>query len=343
MKTHSNTLYVQTQGAYLSKDGETVQVKVEGDVKLTVPLHHLDGIVCFGRVSISPALMAESAERGLALSYFSETGRFRCRVVSAIAGNVLLRREQYRRADRPEDCLRVARSIVAAKIQNSRTNILRGGRESDSPEEADELKKAADRMACSLDTLSKAESIESVRGCEGDAARVYFDSFNLLVRQQRDAFQMDGRTRRPPLDRVNALLSFAYALLTHEIAGALESVGLDPAVGFLHVDRPGRLSLALDLLEEFRPLICDRLVLSMINLKQVKSDGFDIQPGGSILMNAETRKTFLTALTQRKRDEVTHPVLNEKVSVGLLPHVQARLLARLLRGDMDDYPALVLK
>ncbi len=343
MKTHANTLYVQTQGAYLTKEGETVRVKVQQEVKLTVPLHHLDGIVCFGRISVSPALMAECAERGMALSYFSEQGRFLCRVVSATSGNVLLRREQYRRADRPEDCLRIARSIVAAKIQNGRANVLRGARESDSPEEADTLKKAADRMACSLDTLARADSVDSVRGCEGDAARVYFDSFNLLVRQQRAAFQMRGRTRRPPLDRVNSLLSFAYALFTHEVAGALESVGLDPAVGFLHVDRPGRLSLALDLLEEFRPLVCDRLVLSLINLKQVKEEGFDIQPAGSVLMDAATRKTFLTALTQRKRDEVTHPVLAEKVTVGLLPHVQARLLARFLRGDTDDYPALVLK
>ncbi len=343
MKTHANTLYVQTQGAYLAKEGETVRVKVEKETKLTVPLHHLEGIVCFGRISCSPGLMAECAERGLALSFFTEHGRFLSRLVSAISGNVLLRREQYRRADDPVACLRIARSIVAAKVQNSRLNVLRAARESTAPPESDELQLAATKMANALDTLARAESLDSVRGCEGDAARNYFDVFNLLIRQQREGFVMSGRTRRPPLDAVNALLSFGYAILTHEMAGALESVGLDPAVGFLHVDRPGRLSLALDLLEEFRPVIADRLVLALINLKQVHPTGFVVQPGGAVQMDAATRKAFLSALTQRKRDVVTHPILNEKVTVGLLPHVQARLLARHLRGDLPDYPALILK
>ena len=343
MATHANTLYVQTPGAYLGKSGETVRVKVEGQVKLTVPLHHLEGIVCFGRVNLSTALMAEAADRDLTISFFTEHGRFQSRVVSAISGNVLLRREQYRRADQPEACLRIARSIVAAKIQNSRTNLLRGGRESDVPDEAEGLKRTANQLANSLETLSRSATMDSARGCEGDAARAYFGSFNHLIRQQREAFSMNGRSRRPPLDPLNAMLSFVYSVLTHEMAGAVESVGLDPAVGFLHVDRPGRLSLALDLLEEFRALVADRLVLSLINLKQVRPDGFEVQPTGAVLMNAATRKTVLTALTQRKRDEVTHPVLGEKVSVGLLPHIQARLLARHLRGDIADYPALVLK
>jgi CRISPR-associated protein Cas1 len=343
MTTHANTLYVQTPGAYLGKDGETVRVKVEGQVKLTVPLHHLEGIVCFGRVNMSTSLMAVAADRDLTISFFSEQGRFQSRVVSATSGNVLLRREQYRRADQPEACLRIARSIVAAKIQNSRNNLLRGGRESDVPEDADTLKRAANHLANSLDTLSRAETLDSARGCEGDAARAYFGSFNKLIRQQREAFSMTGRSRRPPLDPLNALLSFVYSVLTHEMAGALESVGLDPAVGFLHVDRPGRLSLALDLLEEFRALLADRLVLSLINLKQVRPDGFEIQPGGAVQMDAATRKTLLTALTQRKRDEITHPVLGDKVRIGLLPHIQARLLARHIRGDLEDYPALVLK
>lgn len=343
MATHANTLFVQTQGAYLGKDGETVRVKVENEVKLTVPLHHLQGIVCFGRISVSPALMAAAAERDLTISYFSESGRFVARVVSATSGNVLLRREQYRRADDPESCLKIARAIIAAKIQNARVNVLRGARESSSPEDVEQLKRAADRMACSLDTLAKAETLDSARGCEGDAARVYFEAFNGLIRQQRDSFFMTERSRRPPRDPLNALLSFGYAILTHEMAGALESVGLDPAVGFLHVDRPGRLSLALDLLEEFRPLLADRLVLSLINLRQVKAAGFESQPGGAVLMDATTRKTFLTALTQRKRDEVAHPLLGDKVSIGLLPHIQARLLARHLRGDLADYPALILK
>ena len=343
MTTHANTLYVQTPGAYLGKEGETVRVKVEGAVRLTVPLHHLEGIVCFGRVGVSTALMAEAASRDLTISFFTEQGRFQSRVISATSGNVLLRREQYRRADQPEACLRIARSIIAAKIQNARVNLLRGGRENNAPEEVESLKRAANHLANSLDTLSRAQTLDSARGCEGDAARAYFESFNGLIRQQRESFSMTERSRRPPLDPLNALLSFVYALLTHDMAGALESVGLDPAVGFLHVDRPGRLSLALDLLEEFRAILADRLVLSLINLRQVRPDGFETQPGGAVQMNAATRKTLLTALTQRKRDEVIHPVLGEKVSIGLLPHIQARLLARHIRGDLQDYPALVLK
>jgi CRISPR-associated protein Cas1 len=405
MQTHANTLYVQTQGAYLSKNHETVQVKVDGDVKLTVPLHHLEAIVCFGRVSISPALMEVVHARQLPIGFLSEHGRFLARVVPATSGNVLLRREQYRRADQPEACLRVARSIVAAKIQNCRMLLLRAAREAggnalrrsppsdadaprgapnqnmkhhgdDAPRgmeadradtdrhaggslqpggvedpacararsgKADSLRHAADRLASSLLTLSQASTIDSVRGCEGDAARCYYEAFNCMIRQQGESFQMTGRTRRPPMDPLNALLSFLYSLLTHDVASALEAVGLDPAVGFLHTDRPGRLSLALDLVEEFRPLLADRLALALINLRQVSGAGFETQPGGAVLMDAATRKTVLAALTQRKRETIEHPLLGEQTTIGLLPHIQARLLARHIRGDIEDYPALVLK
>jgi CRISPR-associated protein Cas1 len=343
MAIHANTLYVQTQGAYLSKRHETVQVKVDGAVKLTVPLHHLEGIVCFGRVSLSPGMMQICAERQLSIAAMTEHGRLQARIVPAISGNVLLRREQYRRADQPEACLRIARSIVAAKIQNCRSLLLRAARETDVAESAEPLRKAAVRLACAIDTLAKATSMDSVRGCEGDAARCYFEAFDHMIRQQRESFPMTKRSRRPPLDPLNALLSFVYSVLTHDIASAVEAVGLDPSVGFLHVDRPGRLSLALDLLEEFRPLIADRLVLALINRRQVSPDGFETQPGGAVLMNASTRKVVLAALTQRKREEVTHPLLGEAASVGLLPHIQARLLARHLRGDIEDYPALMLK
>lgn len=343
MTTHGNTLYVQTQGAVLGKQGETVRVKVDGQVKLVVPLHHLNGIVCFGRVLISPSLVQLCAERDVGIAYMSEHGRFVARVVSAVSGNVLLRREQYRRADAPASCLAIARQIIAAKIQNCRTTLLRGARESEEADRAHQLRRAADRLACTLDVLANSDSINSARGCEGEAARVYFGSFNLLIRQQHEAFQMTTRSRRPPLDPLNAVLSFVYAVLTSEMAAALEGVGLDPAVGFLHVDRPGRLSLALDLLEEFRPFLADRLVLSLINLRRITPNGFITQPGGAVLMIAETRKTVLASLTQRKREELTHPLFSEKVTIGLLPHLQARLLARHLRGDMDTYPALVLK
>jgi CRISPR-associated protein Cas1 len=343
MKTHQNTLYIQTQGAHLGKDHETVRVKVDGAVKLTVPLHHLEGIVCFGYVSVSPSLMSVCGTHGLSISFMTEQGRFMARVTPAVSGNVLLRRQQYRLADQPAACLAIARAVIASKIQNCRMLLLRAGRETDAPDKAEFLQKAADRMACALDTLAKSETLDSARGCEGDAARVYFEAFNHMIRQQGDAFRMTERSRRPPLDPLNSLLSFLYSVLTHDMASALEGVGLDPAVGYLHTDRPGRLSLALDLVEEFRPLLADRLVLSLINLRQVQADGFETQPGGAVVMNATTRKAVLTALTQRKREEVTHPLLGEKVAISLLPHLQARLLARHLRGDIDQYPALVLK
>jgi CRISPR-associated protein Cas1 len=343
MRTHQNTLYVQTQGAYVGRDHETVRVKVDGQVRLTVPLHHLEGIVCFGRVSVSPGLLALCGERPLHISYLSEHGRFLARVVPATSGNVLLRRQQYRLADQSESCLRVSRAIIAAKIQNCRTLLLRSGRETEEEQRADELRRAAVQLGCALQTLTVAGTLDSARGCEGDAARNYFAAFNAMIRQQCEAFSMTERSRRPPLDPLNALLSFLYAILTHEMAGALEAVGLDPAVGFLHVDRPGRLSLALDLVEEFRPLLADRLALALINLRQVRAGGFLTQPGGAVVMDDKTRRAVLTALTQRKREEVLHPLLGEQVSIGLLPHIQARLLARFLRGDMDDYPALVLK
>ena len=328
MKTHLNTLYVQTQGACLGKDGQTVRVKVDGQVKLAVPLHHLQGIVCFGRVSVSTSLIAACTSQGLSIAFMSEHGRFQARVVPATSGNVLLRREQYRLADRPEACLTIARPVVAAKIQNCRMLLLRAAREADAPEKADSLRKASDHLACALDSAARAQSVNSLRGCEGDAARVYFEAFNFMIRQQNETFFMKQRSRRPPVDPLNALLSFVYSVLTNEMAAAAEGVGLDPAVGYLHTDRPGRLSLALDLVEEFRPLLADRLVLSLINLRQVRATGFQAQPGGAVVMDDATRKTVLTALTQRKREELQHPLLEEQVAFGLMPHIQARLLAR---------------
>jgi CRISPR-associated protein Cas1 len=340
---HQNTLYVQTPGASVGRDHETIRVKVEGEVRLAVPLHHLEGIVCFGRVFVSPAVFAVCADRNLHISYLTDQGRYVARVVAATSGNVLLRRQQYRLADQPDACLKVGRALVAAKIQNCRNLLLRAGRETDQPDQAEVLRQSADRLACALDTLQRADNLDSARGCEGDAARTYFAAFNAMIRQHKETFVMTERTRRPPLDPLNSLLSFLYSLVTHDVAGALDAIGLDPAVGFLHTDRPGRLSLALDLVEEFRPLLADRLVLALINLRQIRPDGFTTQPGGAVVMDEKTRKTVLTALTQRKKEEVVHPLLNEKVPLGLLPHIQARLLARFIRGDIDDYPAVVLK
>ncbi len=343
MQMHGNTLYVQTERAYLHKDGETVKVEVEREVRLRVPLHHLDGIVCFGRVAISPALMAECCERDIGISWMTNEGRFLCRVLGAESGNVLLRRRQYRLADEQPAALPIARAIVAAKIQNSRTVLLRGAREAEAPQDQAALRRAVDRLECSLQALPQAGTLDVVRGCEGEAARVYFESFNGLLKQQREFFSMTGRSRRPPKDAVNSLLSFVYTVLTHDMAAALSTTGLDPAVGFLHADRPGRLSLALDLLEEFRAVVADRLVLSLINLKQVQPDGFETQPTGAVLMSSATRRTVLSALVQRKREELIHPLLEERVPIGRLPLLQARFLARFVRGDLPAYPAFVGK
>ena len=343
MRVHGNTLYVQTPGAYLRKEGETVKVEVEREIRLTVPLHHLEGIVCFGRVSMSPPLMAECCERDIGVSWMTDGGRFQCRVVGAESGNVLLLRKQYRMSDAEASALLIARSIVAAKIQNSRTVLLRGAREARNSEEEATLRRAVDRLECSIQALPQAETLNVVRGCEGEAARVYFESFNLLLKQQREHFAMTERSRRPPKDPLNALLSFVYSVLTHDMAAALSTTGLDPAVGFLHADRPGRLSLALDLLEEFRAVIADRLVISLINLKQVQPDGFETQPTGAVMMSDATRRVVLAALVQRKREELTHPLLDQKVPIGLLPLLQARLLARHIRGELPAYPALAVK
>ncbi len=343
MRSHSNTLFITTQGAYLTRSRETLRVKIDGQVRLTVPMHHLDGVICFGRVSISPAVYAACGEHRLSLSMMTEHGHFLARVESPIQGNVLLRRQQYRLADDPQKCLRIARPIIAAKIQNSRNTLLRAARDNASDEDAAALRKAASHLAAVVQQLPSVTSLDAARGIEGESARTYFSVFSRMVRQAKDAFIFDGRNRRPPRDRVNSLMSFIYGILRHDCAGALQAVGLDPAVGFLHVDRPGRLSLALDMMEEFRTLVADRLVLALINRRQIAPDGFEFDPAGGVSLADKTRRAILVAYQERKSEEVTHPVLNETVRIGLLPHVQARLLARTLRGDIGEYPALVLK
>jgi CRISPR-associated protein Cas1 len=336
MKKLLNTLYVTTQGSYLAKDGETVLVRVEHENRLRVPLHTLSGIVCFGQVSCSPPLMGFCAEKDVALSFLTEHGKFLARVQGPVNGNVLLRREQYRRADDQASSAMIARAVVQAKIANCRTVLLRGKREHDLN---DEVENAIGRLARSLQLLEAAASVDSVRGVEGDGARTYFCVFDHLITTAKEHFFFRERSRRPPLDNVNALLSFLYTLLVHDIVGALETVGLDPAVGFLHRDRPGRPGLALDLMEELRPVLADRLALSLINRRQVHEDGFQTVEAGGVVMDDATRKEVLLAWQKRKQEEIQHPFLGEKVSFGLVPHVQALLLARYLRGDLDAYPA----
>lgn len=343
MKRHANTLYVTTQGAYLAKDGETVAVRVDHETRLRVPIHNLDGVVCFGQVSASPFLLGFCAERGVRVSMLTEQGRFLARVEGRVSGNVLLRREQYRSADSPQASADFARSFLAAKIANSRWVLLRWLRAPTDSTGEEAVRRASELLRLELSELAREQALDGLRGIEGRSARLYFEVFDHLITQQKEGFAFHGRSRRPPQDPVNALLSFLYTLLRHDCESALESVGLDPAVGFLHRDRPGRPSLALDLMEELRPYLADRLALSLINKRQVRPQGFTREPGGAVWMDEGTRREVITAYQKRKDDEIVHPFLGDKTTVGMVPHLQALLLARTLRGDLDAYPPFVAR
>ncbi len=343
MKRLLNTLFVTTQGTYLARKGETILVRVEHETKLRVPIHTINGVVCFGQVSCSPSMMHLCGENGVAISFLSEWGKFYARVQGSVSGNVLLRRQQYRKADDESFSAETAKIIIAAKICNCRTVLLRAAREHTDPQSAQKLSEAATRMAGALDDLIRSKSLDEARGHEGDVARLYFGVFDHLIIAQKHGFIFEKRSRRPPLDNMNAMLSFLYAILGHDIRAALETVGLDPAVGYLHRDRPGRFGLALDLMEEFRPFLADRLALSLINRQQIKSKGFEQTETGAVNMDDKTRKTVLVALQNRKKEQIEHPYLNEKISIGMLPHVQAMLFARFLRGELDAYPTFIWK
>lgn len=338
MKTHLNTLYVSTDGAYVAREGESILVRVERETKLRLPVHHLSGIVCFGRTGLSASAMALCAERGVAITLLSNFGRLLAKIDGFTEGNVLLRREQYRRADTDAGSAAVARAIVQAKIANSRAVLLRAARDNPGTRGVEAIKSAIASLAASLNMLTRDLPLEAIRGVEGEAAAVYFGVFDHLITVQKEHFCFRSRTRRPPTDPVNAMLSFTYALLAHDVRAACESVGLDPAVGFLHRDRPGRPGLALDLMEELRAYLCDRVVLSLINRRQVDIKGFETEPAGAVRMNDATRKVLLVAFQQRKQETIEHPFLGEKVTIGLIPHLQARLLARYIRNDLDAYP-----
>jgi CRISP-associated protein Cas1 len=287
--------------------------------------------------------MGLCGENGVALAFLTENGRFLARVHGPVSGNVLLRREQYRWADKEERTVVVARSVVIGKIANCRTVVLRALREKPEGDGATEMETAARRLGRLLETVAGPAGLDEIRGHEGDAARVYFDVFDQFITASKEDFFFRGRNRRPPLDNMNALLSFVYTLLTHDVTAALEAVGLDPAVGFLHRDRPGRPSLGLDLVEELRPVIADRLALSLVNRRQVQASGFRRTESGGVVMDDETRKEVLVAYQKRKQEEIQHPFLGEKVAFGLVPHLQATLLARFIRGDLDGYPSFLWK
>ncbi len=340
MKKHLNTLFVTTQGAYLAKEGETVVVKIEKEIRLRLPIHTLESIVCFGNVGASPFLMGFCGERGITFSFLTEYGKFLARVQGGVAGNVLLRRQQYRFADDVDFSAKLATFFVRGKIANCRHVLKRMLRDHGDRLEETILLEAITRLNHSLESLKVDLELDTVRGVEGDSSHVYFQSFDHLLLNNKEDFYFNKRSRRPPLDRVNCLLSFLYTILMNDVRSALESVGLDPAVGFLHRDRPGRFGLALDLMEEFRPWV-DRIVLSLINLGQVKGKGFAVSEGGGVRMDDETRKTVLTVYQKKKQDVLVHPFVDDKMPVGLLFHTQALLLARFFRGDLDGYPPMI--
>ncbi|MCX7842349.1 MAG: type I-C CRISPR-associated endonuclease Cas1c [Clostridia bacterium] len=343
MRRLLNTLYVTTPEAYIAKEGENILIKVKEETVFRFPIHNLEGIVCFGYTGASPGAMHLCCEKGVGLSFLSESGRFLGRVTGEVSGNVLLRRKQYRWADNDSERLRLAKRFVAAKLFNSRSVLQRCIRDHESAIDSGKLLKVSGYMKSMFERIENAGNVDVLRGIEGEAANLYFSCFDELIISQKDCFVFEDRNRRPPTDNVNALLSFIYTLLAHECTSALEAVGLDPQVGFLHCDRPGRSSLALDIMEELRAYLGDRLVLSLINRKQVSKSGFLKKENGAVIMNDETRKEVLSAWQTRKKDEIEHPFLGEKIPVGLIPYVQAMLLARNLRGDLEDYPPFLWK
>lgn len=332
-----NTLYVTTPESYLRLENDTIRIEVEREVKLRVPLHHVGAVVCMGNVGLSTPLMHRLADEGVALVLLDGNGRFKARIEGAVSGNVLLRRAQHDRSMDAAFTLETARACVAGKIRNARQVLLRGAREAKAADDTAAITRGADDLAASLRALPQSADLDTLRGVEGEAARQYFAALNLLVRADaRDAFRMDGRTRRPPRDRMNALLSFLYSMWMNDCRSALEAAGLDPQVGFLHALRPGRAALALDLMEEFRPF-ADRLALTLINRAQIGSGDFAEREGGAVLLDGDARKTVVVAYQERKQEEMTHPLLAQPLALGLLPLIQARLLARAIRGETEGY------
>jgi CRISPR-associated protein Cas1 len=338
MRKLLNTLYVTSQGSYLHKQGETVLVEREKQKILQIPIHTISSIVCFGNVLCSPFLLGFCAERDVAVSFLSNHGRFLASVKGPVSGNVLLRRQQYRMADNEQITRGIAANVISGKLANCRIVINRTVRDHGAKINTEELKKASENIGRIIDRISRTTGTDEVRGLEGQAAAEYFKVFNHLIIDQKEDFVFIDRNRRPPLDEVNALLSFVYTLLAHDVRSALETVGLDTAVGFLHRDRPGRHGLALDLMEEFRPVIADRLVLSLINRRQLGKKGFSKAANGAVIMDDDTRKTVLAEYQSRKQDEIYHPYIEETVPIGLLFFIQANLMARYIRGDIDGYP-----
>jgi len=343
MKKLLNTLYVTAPDCYLALDGKNVVVRKDDEERFRLPLHNIESIVTFGYTGASPALMRACAAQNIGFCFLSANGRFLARVVGEVYGNVLLRKQQYRISDDERQSMQIARHMIIGKLFNSRWIIERATRDHTMRVDVDKLKEVSGALKRTIEMIPGSENLEQLRGLEGESAIRYFSVLDDLILQQKDDFHFTHRSRRPPLDKFNALLSFAYTMLAHDVSSALEGVGLDPYVGFLHRDRPGRISLALDVMEELRPVMADRFVLSLINKKEVSKKGFTVKENSAVVMDDATRKTFLNAWQTRKQEVITHPYLEEKIEWGLLPHVQAMLLARYLRGDLDAYPPFFWK
>ncbi|MEG6615833.1 type I-C CRISPR-associated endonuclease Cas1c [Peptococcaceae bacterium 1198_IL3148] len=343
MRKLLNTLYVTMPNAYLARDGENVLIKIDNEIRFRIPVHNLEGIVCFGFAGASPGLMHLCCERGVTLSFLTEYGKFKGRVTGKVSGNILLRKNQYRWTENEIITLRMATRFISAKIMNSRAVLHRAVRDHPQVVDTTLLTDTMKNLASLAKQLQKVKDLHTLRGVEGQAAYLYFSAFNQLILSQKEDFSMSERNRRPPLDRINCLLSFLYTLLTHEVVAALESIGLDPQAGFLHRDRPGRPSLALDVMEELRPHFADRLAATLINRNQINANGFVVKENGAVIMDEKTRKEVLVAWQKRKQEEIIHPFLEEKVPLGLVPYIQAMLLARHVRGDIEDYPPFFWK
>ena len=343
MKHLLNTLYILSEDIYLSLDGENVVANRDKQVAARYPLHTLQNMISFSYAGASPALMGACAQRQIGLAFCTPRGKFLARVCGEGNGNVLLRRTQYRIADDPEQCCQVSRTMIFGKLFNARWSIERTRRDHGLRVDSDKLSAASKQIYGLLSQVKETTSLEELRGLEGVGASAYFGVFDEMILGDKEAFFFRGRSRRPPLDAVNAMLSFAYSLLAHDCASALESVGLDSYVGFLHRDRPGRTSLALDLMEELRPCMADRFVLTLINNRKVKASDFLYMESGAVLLTDDGRKSFLKNWQEKKKEVLTHPYLNEKLPWGMVPYIQALLLARCLRGDLDAYPPFLWK
>lgn len=339
-----NTLFVTNADCYVRLEGQTVCVEQNRQKLIQIPIHHLTGLVCVGEISVTAPLLQQFVAEGRSVSFLDRNGRFMARVEGPRSGNVLLRLDQFRFSETAERCENFARMIVAGKLQNSRQVLMRSARETTDQSDQEEIQRSVDLIKTFIKRLPETRGLDAIRGLEGNAAKAYFDVFTLMLKPEiRDDFRFNGRNRRPPMDRLNATISFLYAVLMHDCRTALETIGLDPQIGFFHALRPGRASLALDLMEEFRPWLCDRLAITLLNRGQLKKKHFLTRDGGAVLLNDEGRKELITSYQKRKQEEKTHQLLNQRVQIGLLPHLQARLLARLVRGDISAYPPFLDK